>query len=302
MIMTIFRSSVCFVLISFFNICTASETLLDDTQPADGTPPATPTESQARFAAASHSDDEDDEPHDGTATETGQPRSANTTFAHKAGAENPHLAAVELEEQEFITVPTHANVLSEISISGGMFDTLVIPNSTMPYTAITLSNCTCYNPLDPEIFQKNLVLVRIILNGSQLNFRDFEEKFGEGCSNLSHINLLNASDVSVDGYSIITPERFAELAHPDVLQRILCGRCEVFISHPTRERAPYTLEEMKEKFLSSILQLRSLAKAKETLSTYQTVIEMLRTGVNKIDPTQLAAAGGRVLLGACTGL
>ncbi len=311
--MNIFRSSVCFVLMSFFNICTASQTLLDDDQSsADCTPAETPTESRARFA--SHSDDEVDDTHDGTAESPPQ----NATFAARAGTAPPSTASTHPEQtppaaaaaaqsnaediEEYVNVPKQAKILPEFSIVGGMFDALVIPISTMPYTAITLSGCSCQALLDPSTFQNNLALVRINLNGSQLNFRDFEEKFGEGCLNLNCIDLMNTIDSSVVGYLIITPERFAQLAHPDILQRILHGHCSLSISHPAREGECYTVPEMQEKFLSSILQLRSLNKAKETLSAYGKLIEMLRAGVEGIDPKALAAAGGRAVFKVYTGV
>ncbi|QOL19619.1 hypothetical protein [Candidatus Bodocaedibacter vickermanii] len=302
MLMNIFRISVCVMLMSFFNVCTASETLLDEDQPAEGTPSGTPAESRAMFAAdtGDGDDDADAESNDGTV----EPALQSATVAIQAmpSAAGGAAAAVQPNEEEFVNVPEQAKILPEFSIVGGMYDALDIPNSTMPYTAITLANCTCNNPLDPSTFQNNSALVRINLSGSQLNFRYFEEKFGAGCLSLTHINLMGTIDGSVDGYPIITPERFAQLAHPDILQRILHGQCSLFISHPERVGGYYIVPEMQKKFLSSILQLRSLNKAKETLSTYQSLINMLRSGIEGIDPRAVAAAGANVAFKVCTGL
>lgn len=328
MLMNIFRISVCVMLMSFFNVCTASDALLDDNQlAADGTPSGTPTESRARFA--SHSDEEDDadaESNDGTV----EPALQNATFATRIGTapstahtqaeKAPPLTAAaaqaqEEDTEEFVTVPVQAKISPEFSIVGGMYDALDIPNSTMPYTVLTLANCTCNNPLDPSTFQNNSALVHINLSGSQLNFRDFEEKFGAGCFSLNCIDLRNTVDSSVAGYPIITPERFAQLAHPDILQRILNGQCRLFISHPEREREGkeereekeelqrgcYTVSEMQPKILFSILQLRSLNKAKEPLSAYQSLINMLRSGIEGIDPRAVAAASANVAFKVCTG-
>ena len=306
MLMNIFRSSVCVMLMSFFHICTASESRLAESQDSEGD--STPRPSQARFAVEEEVPDAD-ESHDGTATEVAQSALQNTTFAAGIIATSPpptpakpNEADKASKEEEFISVEPQALVPSTLHINGGMFDALVIPNSTMPYTTITLSNCTCFNPLDPTTFQNNPALTRIVFSNSQLNFRQFEEKFGEGCGNLTYIDLQNFSDVSVEGQSIMTPERFAQIAHPCLLQRVLSEKCVVLISYPDRPTEYYKLDEMKERFLSSILQLRSLTKAKETISVYQSLVEMLTNGVSKLDPTQLAAAGVRAAITACTGI
>lgn len=300
MLRNIFRISVCVMLMSFFNVCTASETLLGDEADYSNRSSTniTPHESHARFAQPSDGDDDDEAaestPQNATFATQVLPSAAATT----GGADQ----AKEDDTEEYVNVPTQAKISPEFSIVGGMFDALVVPDSTMPYTVITLSGCICQALLAPSTFQNNSALVRINLSGSQLNFRDFEEKFGEGCLSLTHINLLGTIDGSVEGYPIITPERFAQLAHPDILQRILHGQCSLSISHPTREGGCYTVSEMKEKFLSSILQLRSLNKAKETLSTYQSLINMLRSGIEGIDPRAVAAAGANVAFKVCTGL
>jgi hypothetical protein len=75
----------------------------------------------------------------------------------------------------------------------------------------------------------------------------------------------------------------------------------VHISIPG-QTACYQLDDMKERFLTSILHLRSLTKAKETVTTYQVLIDMITAGASKLDPAQLAAAGGKALFNAYTGL
>jgi hypothetical protein len=304
MLMNIFRSSVCVMLMSFFHLCTASESHLAESEHSEGG--STPSQSRARFAASS-SDDEIDESHDGTATEVAQSALQNNTFASRIIPTSPppstlKAAAKDQNEEEFISVSPQVLVPPTIHINGGMFEDLIIPRSTMWYTKITVSNCTCFNPLDPTTFQNNPALTHISLSSSQLNLRQFEEKFGEGCGNLTCIDLQDFSDVSVTEQPLMTPERFAQIAHPCLLQRVLSENCVVLISHPERPVEPYKLDEMKERFLSSILQLRSLTKAKETISAYQSLIELLTNGVSKLDPTQLAAAGGRVLLSVYTGM
>lgn len=290
-----------------FNALNASEQHFDDGESDAGSDHA---KSQARFEAPQNPRDDDAED---TPTEIGQGATPNATCAHKTGAENsppealqtkpsPYKEVVPSEADGFISVEKQARIPATLQIKGGMFDTLSLPNSSMPYTEIMLLNCTCFGPLDPSQFQNNPELRILSLTGSQLNLRHFEEKLGEKCANLSQINLQGFTDVSAEGQTMITPERFAQLAHPDILQRILSGQCTLFISHPEGDNECYGIDEMKEKFLSSILQLRSLRKAEETVSTYQRIVEMLKTGVGSIDPSALASSGVRAAINACTGI
>lgn len=300
----LFRNSVYSLLTRFMlipNICFASEADLDSAQHTPSSP-LTPLESHARF----HADPAlvDAPNNDETPTEIGRQALPNSTFAARPTTYTSieeSLKDSEKEDDGFISVEKQAKIKATIQIVGGMFDTLTLPHSTMPYTEIELSHCTCFNPLDQSTFQNNPELSSITLRNSHLNLRNFVENLGEKCTSLIHIDLQGFVDVSATEQPIITPERLAQIAHPDLLQRILRGVCTVFISHPDRQTECYTLEEMKEPFLSSILHLRSLTKAKETLSTYQRLIDMLTAGVSKLEPTQLAAAGGRVLLGVYTG-
>jgi hypothetical protein len=210
--------------------------------------------------------------------------------------------ASDTEDEEFVSVAPQINIPPKVSISGGMFSAFALPQSTMPYTSITLAGCICFSSLDPNTFQLNSALTRIILTNSQLNLRQFEENLGENCPNLSHIDLQGFIDVSVEGQPIITPERFAQIAHPCLLQRVLSENCKLYISHPKRSNECYLLEEMKERFLSSVLQLRSLTKAKETISMYQSVIDMLSTRVERKDLSALATAGIKAAFTAYTGM
>lgn len=302
-----FRISVYTLLTRFMlllNICFASEANLDSAQHIPSSP-STPAESHARFHADESLVDGDEPNNDETPTEISRQVFPNATFGARTStytSVEELLKDSEKEEDGFISVEKQAKIKPTLQIVGGMFDTITFPHSTMPFVEIELSNCTCFNPLDPSTFQNNSELSKIALTYSQLNLRYFEEKLGENCPTLLHIDLQGFVDVSVTEQPIITPERFAQIAHPDLLQRILRGVCKVFISRPDRPVECYTLEEMKEPFLSSILHLRSLTKAKETLSTYQRLIDMLTTGASKLDPAQLAAAGGRVLLGVYTGI
>lgn len=301
------RNSIYTLLTSFIllsNFCFASEADLDSVQHTPRSP-LTPQESQARFQAYAGLEDGDESNNDETPTVIGRQVFPNTTFAARPATfrsvEEPSKES-EKEEDGFISVEKQTKIKPTLKIVGGMFDTLTFPHSTMPYTEIVLSHCTCFNPLDPSTFQNNSELSKISLKNSQLNLRYFIENLGENCPSLTDIDLQGFVDLSATEQPIITPERFAQIVHPDLLQRILRGVCNVFISRPDRPVDCYTLEEMKEPFLSSILHLRSLAKAKETLSTYQRLIDMLTTGASKLDPAQLAAAGGRVLLGVYTGI
>lgn len=256
--------------------------------------------SHARFESQPTPSDTEVEAHP---TELGQDATPNAAFENNTSITSSHKTILPtIEDDGFVSVEKHEKIVATFHINGGMFDTLVIPHSTMPYTEITLSNCTCFNPFCSSSFQNNSVLTRIVLNNSYLNLRNFEEKLGEGCGNLSHIDLQKFSDVSVDGQTIITPERFAQLAHPDVLQRILSGKCELYISNEEREGECYSLDEMKDRFLSSVLHLRSLTKAKETVSTYQAIIDTLSTGVSCLDPSALAGVGFRAAITAYTGM
>lgn len=251
------------------NVCIASDI------PLEGEGGEAPP-SQARFEPDPLKDDEE------ASTEVAQTTLQNTPF----------------DEKEFVSIEAQKKVPVTIHVNGGMFDQLAIPHSTMLYAEITLVNCSCFHPLDPSTFQNNSELTRVVFNGSNLNLRQFEEKFGEDCVNLTYIDLQRFVDVSVKEQPLMTPERFAQIAHPCLLQRILGGHCIVLISRPDipeecYKEECYKLEEMKEKFLSSVLQLRSLTKAKETLSIYQTLIDMISIGASKLGSAQLATKAGK---------
>lgn len=284
------------------SICLASEADLDSAQHTPSSP-STPVESHARFHVDAALVDDDEPNNDETPTEIGRQALPNSRFAARPAIfTSVEETSKESEEDGFISVEKQAKIKPTLKIVGAMFDTLTFPHSTMPYAEIELSHCTCFNPLDPSTVQNNPELLKITLRHSHLNLRNFVENFGENCPSLIHIDLQDSMDLSVTKQPIVAPERFAQIAHPDLLQRILRGACTLYISHPDRQTECYALEEMKEPFLSSILQMRSLSKSKETLSTYQRLIDMLTTGASKLDPAQLAAAGGRVLLGVYTGL
>lgn len=253
-------------LVVSLNVCFGSETYFNSGGEDDITPPQfNRPESLGEY--------------DETATEIEKSAVQNDTFATQMPTTSipavGQTKTTEIEEDGFISVECHLRVNPTFRLVGGMFDTLTLPQSTMPFTEIELSYCTCFTPLDATQFHHNSEVVRIILSHSQFNLRHFEEKLGENCPKLTHIDLQGFVDVSVAEQPIITPERFAQIAHPDLLQRILCGNCNVLISNGDRPSESYSLEEMKERFLSSILQLRSLTKARETISTYQTLIDMI---------------------------
>lgn len=153
-----------------FNILYASEQNLED---LDSDIESEHLISQARFEYQ-HTPRENGDEAEAPPTGIGQDATPNATFASNANTTPPKAADIEKEE-EFISVPKHTTMLAKFSIVGRMFDTLVIPLSTMPYTEITLSGCSCFNPLNPNDFQNNPSLTHIILNASQLNLRLFEE-------------------------------------------------------------------------------------------------------------------------------
>ncbi len=278
------RNSVCTLLTSFIllsNFCFASEADLDSAQ---HTPisPSTPVESHARFHFDAALVDGDEPNNDETPTEIGRQALPNSTFAARTTIVDEASKKSEKEEDGFISVEKQAKIKPTLKIVGGMFDTITFPHSILPYTDIELSHCTCFNPLDPSAFKNNPVLSSIILRNSQLNLRYFIENLGENCPILIHIDLQGFVDLSATEQPIVTPERFAQIAHPDLLKRILSGVCTLYISHPDRQTEGYTLDEIKESFLFSIIQMRSLSKSKKTLSTYQRLIDMLTTGAGKL--------------------
>lgn len=201
------------------------------------------------------------------------------------------------ETMGFVTV---ANTQPEFTISDATFRTLTIPQPISPFTHIVILGCTCFNPIDSASFQNNPVLTHLVLKNSHLNFAANEEKLGEGCSKLEHIDLRGTADRSIDKDNPITPERFAQLIHPDVLLRILNKKCTVLILNPAEEETCYTLDEMKPKFLQSVTELRSSQESQK--SVYQQIIAILSKGIKEFDSANLAGFGVRAAIKAYTGM
>jgi hypothetical protein len=224
---------------------------------------------------------------------------ANGTFTHTIIpiVTTPSKALLLADVDEYVNV---TNTQPGFTINDGMFTTLIIPESITPYKMISLVRCVCFNSLDPSSFQNNLALTHIILTGSHLNFLGSEEKLGEGCPKLEHIDLRGTADLSIDKDTPITPERFAQLIHPDVLLRILSAQCNVSILNPEHEGTCYTVDEMKAKFLRSVVELRSAQKSQEGI--YQRIMAVLAAGINEFDHTKLAGVGVRAAIKACTGI
>lgn len=230
--------------------------------------------------------------------------SPNGTFAAPSpDSAAPHKPA-QLEEASLLAdVEEYVNVASTqpgFNINDGMFAILMIPESTTPYKKISLVRCVCFNPLNPSSFQNNPELTHIILTDSHLNLLGSEEKLGEGCPKLEHIDLRNTVDLSIDKDTPITPGRFAQLAHPDLLLRILSAQCKVSILNPEHEGTCYTVDEMKAKFLRSVVELRSAQKSQEGI--YQRIMTVLAAGINEFDLKQLLGVSMRAAIKAGTGI
>lgn len=197
----------------------------------------------------------------------------------------------------FVTVAT---AKPAFKICDCMYKTLSIPEPTTPYTSIEIVRCMCFTAFNPASFQNNPDLTHLVLTDSHLNFSGSEEKIGEGCPNIVHIDLQGCSDLSVGNQAPITPERFAQLAHPDVLLRILSAQCQLLIKNPERSEECYTVEEMKAKFLQSVVEWRSVQKSQEGI--YQRIMAILAAGISEFDPTKVAGFGVRAIIKAGTGI
>lgn len=154
--------------------------------------------------------------------------------------------------------------------------------------------------IQPCKFSKQSRFTHLVLTDSHLNFSGSEEKIGEGCPNIVHIDLRGCSDLSVGNQAPITPERFAQLTHPDVLLRILSAQCQLLILNPERYEECYTVEEMKAKFLQSVVESRSVQKSQEGI--YQRIMAILAAGISEFDPTKVAGFGIRAIIKAGTGI
>jgi hypothetical protein len=303
------RTLLSLVLISIsllFNPCHASESIFGDPDGSDNesTHTASAQASVARFVPDQPQYQPDTSADDATTIagdlgSNGESDVANGTFTHTIAPEvtTPNKALPLTDVEEYVNV---TNTQPEFAITDGMYRTLNIPESSTPYTKITLIRCVCFNSIDPASFQNNPELTHLIFTGSHLNFSGSEEKLGEECPNLVHIDLRGTADISIDKDTPITPERFAQLIHPDVLLRILSSQCNVSILNPKREGSCYTVDEMKAKFLQSVVELCSAQKSQEGIS--QRIMAVLSAGINEFDHTKLAGVGVRAAIKACTGI
>jgi hypothetical protein len=222
----------------------------------------------------------------------------NDTFAMSYPSLTTSLKPTQSEDEGmgFVTV---TNAKAEFMIKDTTFKTLIIPEPISPFKKIMIIQCTCYNSIDAASFQNNPELTHLILTGSYINWGGSEEKLGEGCP-LEYIDLKGTVDISIDKEAPITPERFAQLIHPDILLRILNAQCELFILNPTTVGMCYSVDEMREKFLRSLVERRSDLKSQEGI--YQTLIGLLPDRVKDIDPSKVVGLGVRAAFTACTGI